>query len=114
MCILQILRSAQSPTPTALDASVVPVHGAVDGMGTTLKLCLAPHAEGLLQGCSQHRLVRLDGQHIVGLLRPEVPGRLLLATEGLDGDRGPRQVQQGQDFGDGGDFMGLGRHRRRR
>ena len=84
--IPQILRVVQGPTPTNRDAFVAPVHGAVRGMGqpsnrtwrSTVKVC-----------DPQRELVLLDGQHIVGLLRPDALGQILLATDDIEDDGGP-------------------------
>lgn len=41
----------------------------------------------------------------MGFLRPDRGGDLLLAPDGVDGHGGAAQIQQGQQFGDGGDLV---------
>ena len=112
--MVQVLGIAQGPTPADLDPPVIPVHSEVGSVGTILELRLALYPEGLRQGGPQCRLVLLDGQHIASLLRPNVPGKVLLAAEGIEGDGGDGQVQQGQHLGEGRELIRLRCHGRLR
>jgi hypothetical protein len=56
----------------------------------------------------QARLVVLEGQHVLAPLRPDGPGDVRAAVQGIGGDQAAGQPQQGQSLESAGDLVAAG------
>lgn len=52
-------------------------------------------------------LVGFEGQDIVGILLVNLAGNFGLATHDINGHNAPLEHQDGEQFRDGGDFVGM-------
>ena len=69
---------------------------------------LSGHLKQVLDVSVELPLVGLHRQQVVGAAVDDLLGNLGLAAHGVDGDDAPAQLQQRQQLGDGGDFVGMG------
>ena len=67
-------------------------------------LCLA---EGLLNRLEQGALVALESRDVIASLLYDLPGDSFLAAHCIDGHYASRDVEHFEQFGNGGDFIGL-------
>ena len=68
---------------------------------------LSGHLKQVLDVSVELPLVGLHRQQVVGAAVDDLLGNLGLAAHGVDGDDAPAQLQQRQQLGDGGDFVGI-------
>ncbi len=69
---------------------------------------LSGHLKQVLDVSVELPLVGLHRQQVVGAAVDDLLGNLGLAAHGVNGDDAPAQLQQRQQLGDGGDFVGMG------
>ena len=75
------------------------------------KILLAGIDQGLLNVVQQVFLIVLHRQHVIAAAVDDLLGDGFLATHRVNGHQGAMQVQQFQQLGNGGDFVGLAIHR---
>ena len=69
---------------------------------------LSGHLKQVLDVSVELPLIGLHRQQVVGAAVDDLLGNLGLAAHGVNGDDAPAQLQQRQQLGDGGDFVGMG------
>ena len=105
--VVQAVRIGDGPAFPPLDSAMSLVHGLGVIVRHPVKAqCLGP-CEQVSDALVELTLVLLHRQHVIGPVVCDLLGNLPLAAHGVNGHDAVVQIQQVQQLGNGGDFVGL-------
>lgn len=105
--IQQMLDSTQQIVTANFPATVPFIQGLMKLVGNVFELGLEGPIKQLCNILMKVSLIAFERQDIVGPLRRNRLGNRGLCPHGIKGHDAALEVEDGQQFGDGGDFVGL-------